>query len=769
LRRIAIPCVVALALLCSSARAEELTPRFPDVSVQTAAGLIPLPLESTRYHVDIVGRMALVRLTQVWRSPFREAVDARYLGALPPRAALSAIHLRVGDRLADGVLESKAQADRDYAAARARGNTAAMVAVEPGRYQQAIANVRPAEHVEVELEFLVELDESDAGVELTLPLVAAPQRGIESGPPRLPEAIRWVHRASVEVHVAGAGVELRSPTHTIEVVRGADSSDVTLRGGARIADRDFILQASLPTANKTWAHRTEGMLFGAVTVRTPSSPPHPREHVLVIDEAALRVSRTTIGPLLDAMVARVPVGDSVRLVHGTSISRPLPPAQLSRVIASVQPTSDASMSTTMRLALRGASKRNVVVVTDGNSSDLDQLPALLLESKARVSFAGVGPVPDRARLARLARLGHGALAIAVSGDDHAGDRLGALWSPAYDKLQIVCDSRVLSQEEAPNLPAVTAAHAFIQVAIRSADCTTLALRLHTADETSSEIPIPVEVAEPAMERLLELGWARERLLALTEADASSDEAFMLSLHYNLASEGTRFVVVDHDARGIPARRLVMAPLPMPFDPPPTPRGTFSTDQIRPGDPEVRIEAPLGTRRVTLLLPSGELIPCAYAAHLDRWVANFLIADDRRDGIEVVHVLLELADGRSLRRTLRYQVDAQPPDVDVALARAEVHPGDPVELRVVPRVNEHVIDVMAEDIGDPTFAARVRDDVAVVVALWPDGTLHRLERDANAEFRITLPAPSRPGRYEIAVSARDGARNVRRVVVTLDVH
>jgi hypothetical protein len=57
----------------------------------------------------------------------------------------------------------------------------------------------------------------------------------------------------------------------------------------------------------------------------------------------------------------------------------------------------------------------------------------------------------------------------------------------------------------------------------------------------------------------------------------------------------------------------------------------------------------------------------------------------------------------------------------------------------------------------------------VVALWPDGTMHRLERDANAEFRITLPAPARPGRYEIAVSARDGARNVRRVVVTLDVH
>ncbi len=670
MRRIAIPCVVALALLSSEgAPAEELAPRFPDVSVQTAAGLIPLPLESTRYHVDIVGRSALVRMIQVWRSPFREAVDARYQGALPPHAALSAIHLRVGDRLADGVLRSKAQADRDYAAARASGNTAALVSVEPGRYQQALANVRPAEHVEVEFPRVPGRARRDRHQRRArAPAhVAAPQRGVESGPPRLPEAIRWVHRASIEVHVAGAGVELRSPTHTIEVVRGADGSDVTLRGGAQVADRDFILQVSLPTANKSWAHRSEGVSFGAITVRAPAAPPRAREQVLVIDEATLRASRTTIGLLLDAMAARVPIGDSVRVVHGTSISRPLPPAQLARVLASVKPTSDASMSTTLHVALRGASKRNLVVVTDGNSSELDALPALLLESKARVSFAGVGPVPDRARLSRLARLGHGALAIAVNADDHAGDRLGSLWSPAYDQLQLVCDGRVLSPEEATGLPGAVASRAFIQLAIRSADCATLALRLHSADDTTSDIPIPVELAEPAMGRLLELGWARERLLALAEADAPGDEALTLSLRYRLASEATRFVVVDNNARAIPARRLVMAPLPMPFDPPATPRGSFSTDQIRPGDPEVRIEAPLGTRRVTLLLPSGELIPCAYAAHLDRWVANFLIADDRRDGIEVVHVLLELADGHSLRRSLRYQVDAQPPEVDVALA------------------------------------------------------------------------------------------------------
>jgi Ca-activated chloride channel family protein len=299
------------------------------------------------------------------------------------------------------------------------------------------------------------------------------------------------------------------------------------------------------------------------------------------------------------------------------------------------------------------------------------------------------------------------------------------------------------------------------------------LRVALPDQASAS-------ASPALSYL----WARRRIEAWmdqydtdeNERPALEQRVTALALKYNLMSKFTSFVAVHRVERnpgGAQAQVSVPGETPEGVEKSAAPpsafvRGALSQDQFVPGDPEVTIDAPAGTRAVTLVFPTGEVKPCTRDPQTGKWVASFLIPEGTPDGIYAIRVLIALESGMQLWRVVRYQVDGRAPRVKLSLSPGTARPGQEVELVLWPESLGEIPAVSEDDIGDPTFAARVTQEVKIVQALLPEGTIAELPRGGDGAYRLTFTAPDEPGRYPIVVVARDHARNKVREVVWLTV-
>ena len=228
-------------------------------------------------------------------------------------------------------------------------------------------------------------------------------------------------------------------------------------------------------------------------------------------------------------------------------------------------------------------------------------------------------------------------------------------------------------------------------------------------------------------------WARRRIAELMDYYRMLDEQHRLpsknavtkiALDYSLISKFTSFVAIDRFTRnehGDESRRVAIAS--------PLPKGvgqsaaaphrfvsasaSLSTDQFVPGDPEVRIDAPQDTKKVTLIFPTGEIKACEKEARSGQWLASFLIPQETPDGIYSIIVLITRGDGRQMRRRVSYQVDGTAPKFKVELPhlvtpnqtlRLTLHPK---EISTLKRHGRH----SAPNIGDPSFAARIHQEIS----------------------------------------------------------
>jgi len=285
-----------------------------------------------------------------------------------------------------------------------------------------------------------------------------------------------------------------------------------------------------------------------------------------------------------------------------------------------------------------------------------------------------------------------------------------------------------------------------------------------------------DASHPALSFL----WARRRIDDLMDEhtfaapDARSpieERVTELALDHHLMSAFTSFVAVDTRVRGPTAVERAEVPQVLPQGVSPTmaeapvaqPTIALSRDRVAPGDPEIAVQAPAGTRSVVARLPHGEALPLAYDARRAVWVGNFVVPHDVPDGVYTVRVTLTLADGSSLERTARYEVDGAPPEV-VATLEGDAVAGGTMLLRVRPaheRAPTPPVDFT--DVGSGSFSARVRRQVERVEALLPDGSVERAEPAGDGSFTLRFRVPAGVGARAIDVVALDAAGNATRRV------
>ena len=290
--------VMAAALLAPQQDAGQAPGQLRGVQEREGQAAIVMPLKHTKVSADVAGIAARVTVVQTFTNPSPEPIEAVYTFPLPAEAAVDRMRIKVGDRIIEGEIKKAEEARAIYDAAKAAGQTAALLDQErPNVFTQSIANITPGAQIEVEISYVELLKYENGEFEFSFPMVVGPRNTMNATdpdkifPPITPKGTRTGHDVSLWVSVnAGQSLQsIGSELHAINVTKhGAGRYDVTLANSAEIPNRDFILRWQPAGAGVT-----EGLIAHNGTFCLTIVPPRgeadlfatPREVVFVMDQS----------------------------------------------------------------------------------------------------------------------------------------------------------------------------------------------------------------------------------------------------------------------------------------------------------------------------------------------------------------------------------------------------------------------------------------------------------------------------------------------------
>src|SRR5262245_29265317 len=417
------------------------------------------PLVRTDVTATVSGFVARVAVTQVFRNPLPDPVEAVYTFPLSERGAVDAMTMKTGDRVIQAEIDRREEARRRYEAARQAGQVASLLDQErPNVFTQSLANLMPGATVEIRIEYVEPLVFRAGTFELVVPTVVGPRFVPPAGvpdadrvsPPITPEGTRAGHDLSISADiVAGVPIgDVTAPLHAIDVERPApDRVRVRLRQEREIPNRDFVLRWAVATdqvQSTVLAHRVAGD-DGYVSVvllppkRIASEAAAPKEVLFVIDRsgshmaAPLEEAKETMrwGPDHLHPDGTLPVIDfgstSSQLFPAPRVATAEARRQARAYIDALQANGGTMMADAVQRACATPADahrlRVVTFMTDGYvGNDLEVLELVKrLRGTSRWFPFGTGNGVNRYLIDGMARLGGGEAYYALLGEP--GDRV----------------------------------------------------------------------------------------------------------------------------------------------------------------------------------------------------------------------------------------------------------------------------------------------------------------------------------------------------------
>src|SRR6202045_4382979 len=136
--------------------------------------------DATRLGIDVdltvSGPTVRARVTQIFRNPTKNWVEATYVYPLPAGGAVDTLKMVIGDRVIVGDIKDRQQARIIYEQAQRNGQKAALTEQErPNMFTNSVANIGPGETVLVQIEYQEPVHQSGNEFSLRIPLVVAPR------------------------------------------------------------------------------------------------------------------------------------------------------------------------------------------------------------------------------------------------------------------------------------------------------------------------------------------------------------------------------------------------------------------------------------------------------------------------------------------------------------------------------------------------------------------------------------------------------------------
>jgi Ca-activated chloride channel family protein len=406
---------------------------------------------STDIRISVAGIVARVTVAQRFRNTGATTVEALYTLPLPDDAAVDRLQMRVGERLIEGEIRERAQAERVYGAARAAGQRASLVRQStPNLFTTAVANIGPGESIDISIEYLQTARYDDGEFTLRLPLTLTPRYGqgdtaeqkagadFAALPARGQSAANAntaAHEASVRV-VLAPGVpltEIGSRAHEVRVLREHGHYVLETLAPRVPMDRDFVVAwrpqlGSTPTVaalTQTLGDTTYALLMLLPPADLHAYRAQPRELIYVIDTSGSMGGQ----PIEQAKAAlanalgRLSGADRFNILQFNSWTQSLYPAsmpfnaesyaQALKYVEDLRATGGTDMEPAILAALAPAAApgylRQVIFMTDGAVANETGLFTVLKRQlrDARLFTVGIGAAPNSYFMRKAAQFGRG--------------------------------------------------------------------------------------------------------------------------------------------------------------------------------------------------------------------------------------------------------------------------------------------------------------------------------------------------------------------------
>lgn len=544
------------------------------------------PLKHTEVTTDISGYIASTKVIQRYTNTFKEPIEAVYVFPLGSMTAVNGFVMECGGRKIVGVVKPREEAEKIYAEAVARGQTASLLTQErPNIFTQKVANIAPREDVTITITTFERVSYSHGTYEYVFPMVVGPRyipgppthveaKSGEGGgwfpattvvpdagnitPPVLKPGERSGHDIGLTVHL-NAGFPLskvESVAHKVEVTReGTGKRTIVLAKSDAIPNRDFVLRWKLVGKKFRFgvlSHREKGEGTFTLMVRPPihpaSSQVNPREITFILDISGsmsglpIETSKSLVRKVLD----RLRPDDKFNIFvfaggNGQLWAKPMPNTprnvmEAKHYLNDLRGGGGTEMLAGIKraLAARHDSGRLQMFVfcTDGYVGDEARILKTVKEerNKARFFAFGIGNAVNRYLIRGVGEYGGGRSLIVMPRDSESCSRAASTFFEFVDSPVIV-DAKIdwngLPVKDAyPSKLGDLYAGSTIDVIARY-DRKAEGVAYVTGRLGKRSVKFPVEVVLPEKEKAnsqLETLWARYRIHDLMGKYLSADDS-----------------------------------------------------------------------------------------------------------------------------------------------------------------------------------------------------------------------------------------------------
>ncbi len=401
--------------------------------------------------VQAVGRLGGVlfelALRQTYRNETRRVLEVVYTFPLPHQAVLLGFATELNGQRKEGAIVARREAERQYEDALTEGDAPVMLeASAEGLHTANIGNLKPGDEIVLEARFAQVLVFEQGRLRLAIPTTVAPRYGRAERAglqaQQVPQASLTVeYPLSLSVTIAGSmgAAAVACPTHAMTRTPGEGGLRLDLAPGAWL-DRDVVLEITPRDPRPcllVQAHDAVSTTAPHVVMAALQPPPAARRKGLALKllvDCSGSMGGDSIGSArraLHGVVHQLAAGDQVSLSRfGSTVEHVLPPGPCTgprqkRLEAAIDGIDADLGGTEMEAALQAvfalpvetsAGSADVLLITDGEIWEAQQMAAAARAGGHRVFAIGVGAAPAEGVLRGLAEATGGACEFATPGE-----------------------------------------------------------------------------------------------------------------------------------------------------------------------------------------------------------------------------------------------------------------------------------------------------------------------------------------------------------------